>query len=171
MERTENTGGTPVQRDRLHRVRDCVRQMPRHDNGEKDRQGTFVSQAEMIRRAREGNGIRKLDMRTVWEGDRSGCNSKGCVIGLTVSLFPDETEAVLAREKAAGRNDELIDAAAAEVLGLETAIADALFYGSGSASETFGEQSGPQVADAIDRILNGASPQEVWTTAAEDGKR
>ena len=89
----------------------------------------------------------------------------GCVIGVTASLFPAETEAAydaIAKKTGAAN----ASGAAARVLGRSGIQATAIFYGSTDEdARPLDTLTGAEVGATIGRLLDGAEPNRIWEDA------
>ena len=166
-------------RERLIRVRDCIRSLP---DQAKYRDPSVLDQVTLLGRAAltaiaNGQNITRLHMGVICsrtENDDGGrC---GCVIGVSTMLFPEEMKRAYAVLEI-GYPNAPIGSAAAEILGLNGDQACALFYGTERQTEEESLQnlSATEVVRAIDAILSGKEGDEIWDEAEgarpKDGTR
>ena len=170
---------TTASRERLKQVREHVERMP-DAGGVGSASGVPIhSGRRALAMVADGRGVARLDMTVVWAGNEHGGDRPcGCVIGVTASLFPEETTA--AYESLAETGIPTVDeddartlaSAAGSVLGLTAEQKEALFYGPGTAGDGgFDELEKLRPADvsrAIRRIQNGEHGRSIWDDR-EDG--
>ena len=162
---------TTASRERLEQVREHVERMP-DAGGVGSASGVPIhSGRRALAMVAEGRGVARLDMTVVWAGNEHGGDRPcGCVIGVTASLFPEETTA--AYERLAEAGIPTLASAAGSVLGLTAEQKEALLYGPGTAGDGgFDEleKLGPaDVSRAIRRIQNGEHGRSIWDDR-EDG--
>ena len=155
--------GRKLQRKRLEAVRDHVTKLGSRPE-EMDHEDQLVySGREAIDEIVRGHVVRWLDMSVILSsGQNPETDACGCVIGVTASLFPAETEAAYdAIEKKTGAANA--SGAAARVLGLSAVQATALFYGSTDEdARPLDALTGAEVGAAIGRLLDGAEAHRIW---------
>ena len=166
-------------RERLIRVRDCIRSLP---DQAKYRDPWVLDQVSLSGRAAltaisKGQGITRLHMGLICgKTDNDDGGRCGCVIGVTTMLFPEEMKRAYAVLEISYPNPP-IGSAAAEILGLNGDQACALFYGTElpTEEESLQNLSATEVVHAIDAILSGKEGEEIWHEAEgpgpKDGRR
>ena len=153
-----------LNRERMSALRDRMRALHRQE--QKTEHGHWPRTEEIFQRAAQGNGVTMLDMSRIWvtEGNNPACGTRGCAIGVTITMFPEETRAAHSQREKNGNYATMTDAAA-DVLGLNEAQASALFDGpvtDETQEATLEKMTGAEVAAAIDRLLNGSAPNHIW---------
>ena len=110
--------------------------------------------------------IDALNMATIYGERIDGCGTVGCLVGLTILVYPEE--AAEARSRAAREQNlserviSMLDVAA-RVLGLDGVTRDALFCGLGADwVEDFGKIPKRAVLAALDRTIAGAGGTAIW---------
>ena len=154
----------PLNRERMSALRDRMRTLHRQE--QKTEHGHWPWTDEIFQRAAQGNGVTMLDMSRIWvtEGNNPACGTRGCAIGVTITMFPEETKAAHNQREKNGNYATMTDAAA-DVLGLNEAQSVALFDGpvtDETQEATLEKMTGAEVAAAIDRLLNGSAPNHIW---------
>ena len=165
---------TPIEarsekRERLIRVRDCIRSLP---DQAKYRDPWVLDQVSLRGRAAltvisEGQRITRLHMGVICANTENEDGGRcGCVIGVTTMLFPEEMKSAYAVLEMNHRSPP-IGSAAAEILGLNGDQACALFYGTEGPTkeENLQNLSTTEVVHAIDAILSGKEGDEIWDEA------
>ena len=151
-----------MNREKLETVRDEVHRLdtaPSYSDTAKATHETLLAQSpERV------SPIDTLDMNT-WHSRLSlmdgGCRTLGCIAGVTVCLYPEETRRI------ATENDEetpppSIGDIAQEILELDDAQAYALFHS--EARRASGSPVTPEhAAAAIDSLLAGDDPDQIWS--------
>lgn len=151
-----------MNREKLETVRDEVHRLdaaPSYSDTAKVTHESLLAQSpERV------SPIDTLDMNT-WHSQLSlhgDCRTLGCIAGVTVCLYPDET-----RRIATENNDETtpppsIGDIAQEILDLDDAQAYALFHS--EARRASGSPVTPEhAAAAIDSLLAGDDAEQIWT--------
>ena len=161
--------GSETARRRLETVRDRVRGLGTRSGALGKRTPWNESWEVPVLSARMARGaeIDHLDMRVIYETEEEDNRACGCVIGVTMGLFPEET-------LAAGSYSILASTAVRRVLGLDLDTGTALFFGDPQVirsedvrNNVLEDLTPEEVAGAIDRILAGARGRSIWDPAEE----
>ena len=161
--------GSETARRRLEAVRDRVRALGtrRGTLGKRTPWNESWEVPVLSARMAKGAEIDHLDMRVIYETEEEGERACGCVIGVTMGLFPEET-------RAAGSDSILASTAVRRVLGLDLDTGTALFFGDPPVirsedvrNNVLEDLTPDEVAGAIDRILAGARGRSIWDPAGE----
>ena len=163
--------------ERVRRVRDRARSLPHYGllavaTGARRTSVTDVNRYYQDREEETLRPIQGLDMSRLYhelEESGGGCQTIGCLAGLTITMFPDETREYQEAMVERGRNREvgnvsLIDSAA-HVLGLDGTTASALFLGTGWPGDDLSAMTPEMVTGALDRVLAGARGHSIWKNA------
>lgn len=151
-----------MNRERLRTVRDEVSRLRTAPSSTNDAKVTH--ETRLTAYPDRVSPIDTLDMNT-WHSSLStpgDCRTLGCIAGLTVCLHPNE-----AREIGAGCNEETelrpsVGEIAQQILELSDAESYALFHS--EPRRTGGSPATPEQATAaIDRLLAGEDPEDIWT--------